>query len=202
VNLLLSEPELRVFGVLVEKEMSTPDYYPMSLNALVNACNQKTNREPITNYDEETVTATLQSLQEKGISTRILGDRVAKYGHRAYERLNLGRRELALLAVLMLRGPQTVNELKDRTQRLHDFEDFDSMENTLRKMSELEMTRLLPKLPGQREARWVQLLGGEPSMAMPSEASAPALKEDRIGKLEAELAALRAEFDEFKKRFE
>jgi uncharacterized protein len=203
VNLILSEPELRVFGVLVEKELAVPDSYPMSLNAATNACNQKTNREPITNYDDATVQQALDSLREKGIGTRILGDRVPKYGHRAYETLNLGRRELALLSVMMLRGPQTTNELKERTQRMHDFGDLETVELVMRKMCDGGFAVLIPRQPGQREARWAHLLAGEPIIPVHTESREPAApREDRIGKLEQELASLRAEFDDFKKRFE
>jgi len=160
VNVILTEPELRVFGVLIEKELTTPDYFPMSLNGLVNACNQKTNREPVTSYDDSIVLSALDSLREKGIGTRILGDRVPKYGHRAYETLNLGRREIALLSVLMLRGPQTLNELKERTQRMHDFDDLDTVELVMRKLAEQGFVLLLQRQPGQREVRWVHLLAG------------------------------------------
>ena len=207
MNLILSESELRVFGVLVEKELATPDYYPMSLNAMVNACNQKTNRDPVTNYDDDTVQHALDSLREKGIGTRILGDRVPKYGHRAYETLNLGRRELALLAVLMLRGPQTSAELKERAQRMHDFDDLDGVELCLKRLAEGGFAVLLARQPGQREARWAHLLAGEPIIPlhtpMHAEVRETAVsREDRIAKLEQEFAALRAEFDDFKKRFE
>jgi uncharacterized protein len=201
--IVLTDSELRVFGVLVEKELSVPDSYPMSLNAATNACNQKTNREPVTNYDDGTVQQALDSLREKGIGTRILGDRVPKYGHRAYETLNLGRRELALLSVMMLRGPQTVNELKDRTQRMHDFGDNETVELVLRKMADGGFVVLIPRQPGQREARWAHLLAGEPIIPVYTETREVAPpRDDRVTRLEQELAALRAEFDDFKKRFE
>jgi len=203
VTVILTEPELRVFGVLIEKELTTPDYFPMSLNGLVNACNQKTNREPVTSYDESVVLGALDSLREKGIGTRIVGDRVPKYGHRAYETLNLGRREIALLSVLMLRGPQTLNELKERTQRMHEFEDLDTVELVLRKLAEREFVLLLPRQTGQREVRWVHLLAGEPIVPEQREVrETVAPREDRIAKLEQEIAALREEFADFKRRFE
>ena len=202
--IVLTDSELRVFGVLVEKDLAVPDSYPMSLNAATNACNQKTNREPVTNYDDGTVQQALDSLREKGIGTRILGDRVPKYGHRAYETLNLGRRELALLSVMMLRGPQTVNELKDRTQRMHDFGDNETVELVLRKMSDGGFVVLIPRQSGQREARWAHLLAGEPIIPVYTETREVAAqpREDRITKLEQEVAALREEFTDFKKRFE
>jgi hypothetical protein len=210
VSFELDEAELRVFGALIEKELATPDYYPMSLNALVNACNQKTNRDPVTDYGEATVTAALESSRAKGLTTKIIGDRVPKYGHRGYEALNLGRRELALLAVLALRGPQTAAELKERAQRLHEFNDLDTVETCLRKLSEASLTVLLERQPGRREARWAQLLAGEP--VIPAAASSTGSVEpargsyvgasERLSRIEEELAALRSEFDEFKRRFE
>src|SRR5580700_7194257 len=122
----LDGPEARVLGALLEKEIATPEYYPLSLNALVNACNQKSNREPVVSYDEETVEQALESLRTKGLAVRITGrdSRVPKHGQRFTETLNLGRREAAILCVLLLRGPQTVGELRGRSERLHQFDDL------------------------------------------------------------------------------
>src|SRR5579863_299392 len=124
MDLLLDSPEVRVLGSLLEKEITTPEYYPLSLNALVNACNQKSNRDPVVAFDEPTVDAALSSLRAKGLATRVSGHdmRVPKHGHRLSEAFNLGRREAAVLCVLMLRGPQTVGELRGRTERLYEFD--------------------------------------------------------------------------------
>src|SRR4051794_11093106 len=158
----LDAPELRVLGTLMEKEKTTPEYYPMSLNALVNTCNQKSNREPVVSYDEEIIDAALEGLRHKGLSARISGaGRVAKYEHRFTERCNLGRREEAVLCVLMLRGPQTVGELRGRTERLYNFDDLESVENTLQRLAEIGFVKNLPRQSGYKEQRWAQLLAGD-----------------------------------------
>src|SRR5438067_10430754 len=134
----LDPAEVRVMGALMEKEVTTPDYYPMSLNALVNACNQKSNREPVVAYDEEIVETALHGLRSKGLSSRITGDsRVPKHEQRFTEKLNMGRREAAILCVLMLRGPQTPGELRGRTERLYEFEDIEGVESTLNRLAEI-----------------------------------------------------------------
>src|SRR4029077_19733002 len=133
VNILLNEIECRVLGSLIEKEITTPEYYPLTLNALVNACNQKSSSEPVVSYGEDTVSEALAQWRNKGLGLRITGagHRVEKYGHTLGEKLNLGRREMALLCVLMLRGPQTVGELRGRTERMHNFEDLEEVERCL-----------------------------------------------------------------------
>ena len=168
----LDAAELRVLGALMEKEKTTPEYYPMSLNALVNACNQKSNRDPVVTYDEETVETALDGLRNKGLSSRISGgSRVPKHEHRFTERCNLGRREEAVLCVLMLRGPQTVGELRGRTERLYTFDDLESVENTLSRLAEIGFVKQLPRQAGYKEQRWAQLLAGDVEVA--EEASAP-----------------------------
>jgi uncharacterized protein len=203
----LDASEVRVLGSLLEKEITTPDYYPLSLNALVNACNQKSNREPVVSYDEETVARALEELRAKGLAVRVTGgdNRVPKHGQRFTEKLNLGRREAAVLCVLMLRGPQTVGELRGHTDRLYTFDDLEGVESTLNHLSEQEMVMKLARQAGSREPRFAHLLAGEVETSEPlppppiPRGPAP---EDRIAALEAELAALRREFDEFRKRFE
>jgi uncharacterized protein len=203
----LDASEVRVLGSLLEKEITTPDYYPLSLNALVNACNQKSNREPVVSYDEETVARALEELRAKGLAVRVTGgdNRVPKHGQRFTEKLNLGRREAAVLCVLMLRGPQTVGELRGHADRLYTFDDLEGVESTLNHLSEQEMVMKLARQAGSREPRYAHLLAGEVETAEPlppppiPRGPAP---EDRIAALEAELAALRREFDEFRKRFE
>src|SRR5438093_6216592 len=158
----LDPVELRVLGALMEKEIATPDYYPLSLNALVNACNQKSNREPVVSYDEEIVETALAGLRKQGLCMRVSGDsRVPKHEQRFTERDNLGRREAAVLCVLMLRGPQTVGELRGRTERLYNFDDLESVENTLQRLAEIGFVKQLPRQSGYKESRWAQLPAGD-----------------------------------------
>jgi uncharacterized protein YceH (UPF0502 family) len=170
------------------------------LNALVNACNQKTNRDPVTSYDEDTVADALASLREKRFALTITGgSRVNKYQQRISETLNLGRRESAVLCVLFLRGPQTLGEIKDRSERMFSFADLAETEAVLDKLDTL--VKKLPRLPGRKEARYVHLLSGEPdleALAEPSFAAPPG----RVAQLEQDLHDLRSEFDDLKRRFE
>src|SRR5919205_4452469 len=135
----LDAAETRVLGSLLEKEIATPEYYPLSLNALVNACNQKSNRDPVVSYDEDTVEAALETLRTKGLAFRITGrdSRVPKHGQRFTEQFNLGRREAALMCVLLLRGPQTPGELRGRAERLYTFDDLEAVESTLARLAEM-----------------------------------------------------------------
>jgi uncharacterized protein YceH (UPF0502 family) len=204
---LLDAVQVRVLGALMEKEMATPEYYPLSLNALVNACNQKSNREPVVTYDEVTVENALAELRAKGMGTRISGDsRVPKHGQRFTERFNLGRREAAIMCALLLRGPQTTGELRTRSTRLHEFEDLEGVESTLNKLAEMGFTKRLPRSPGSREARWAHLMAGdvesfEEAVEATSEAHSPHTA-DRIAALEEQVADLRREFEDFRRRFE
>ena len=206
MSIQLTFEQARVLGCLIEKDMATPEYYPLSANALVNACNQKTNRDPMTHFDEETVLETIDSLREMHLATVLSGgsNRVPKYGHRASETLDLNNREMAAICVLLLRGPQTLNEIKTRTESLYRFDDHDAVENTLRRLSERGMAILLPKQPGIREPRWGHLLSGE--IVLPrAESPAPPPREplaERVAKLEAEIEALKTQFAEFRKQFE
>jgi len=187
-ELQLTDVEARVLGALIEKDMATPEYYPLSLNALVNACNQKSSREPVVQYDEDTVTHALDSLQEKLLVREVSGERVVRFAHRAQEILNLNNRDLALVCVLLLRGPQTVGELKQRTERLHSFDGLDSIEACLRHLAERGFVSQL-RSAGMREPRYTQLFTGEaPPAAEPERTVQP--EADRIGRLEAEVAAI------------
>ncbi len=202
MDLILDSGEVRVLGCLLEKEVTTPEYYPLSLNALVNACNQKSNRDPAVHFDEETVERTLSSLREKGLSLNITGagSRVTKYGHRLAEKLNLGRRELALLCELMLRGAQTLGELRTRADRMHHFDDTAEVETVLERIPEL-VTKLVRR-PGEKEARYAHLLSGPPEVPPPApEHMTPVPRADRIAELETEVAQLRRELDELKQQF-
>jgi uncharacterized protein len=199
----LDPVEARVLGALMEKEVATPEYYPLSLNALVNACNQKSNREPVVSYDDDTVEVALESLRAKGLALRSTGrdSRVPKHGQRFTETFNLGRREAAVICVLLLRGPQTPGELRGRTERLYTFDGLEAVEDTLRRLAEIGFVKQLPRQPGYKEQRWAHLLSGDVEVAeLP--AAAPTPPSDRIARLEMELAQLRQEFDDFKRRFE
>lgn len=200
--------EIRILGCLLEKDITTPEYYPLTLNALQNASNQKSSRDPVVNYDEETVSTALESLQHKGLVLRISGSghRVEKWGHRLGEVLNLGRRELALLCVLMLRGPQTVGELRGRTERMHEFADMEEVERVLESLAAHESQPLVARAG---RGRWAQLLSGPPEesaerTAAPMAAAAPHQPrlEERVSALETELAELRSLFEKFQKQFE
>jgi uncharacterized protein len=191
--------ELRVLGCLIEKQRTTPDVYPLSLNSLRLACNQATNRDPVVDYDEATVRAALERLGRKGW-TRLAsgpGSRAAKYRHLFDEALGLVPSESALLCVLMLRGAQTPGELKGRVERIYPFGSLDDVQRTLEMLIERELVARLPRRPGQKEERYVQLLGGdEPTAAEPAQAESHAgdrvgALETRVARLEDELAALR-----------
>lgn len=199
--------EVRVLGSLLEKEITTPEYYPLTLNALVNACNQKSNRDPAVSYDEDTVARALESLRAKGlaITTSGAGHRVAKHSHRISEALNLGRRELAVLCELMLRGAQTVGELRGRSERMHHFDETAEVESVLDRLIENGLAARLPRRSGEKEPRFVHLLSGAPEAAGPEPEPAgaappkrPAYDEDRVSALEQEVAQLKQELRDIK----
>lgn len=202
MELSLHPVEVRVLGSLLEKEITTPEYYPLSLNALINACNQKSNRDPVVNFDEATVDRALQSLRDKGLLLAIsgAGSRVQKYGHRISEKLNLGRRELAILCELMLRGPQTLGELKNRSERMHAFDDLSEVEAVIERQPGL--IRKLPRRPGEKEVRYAHLLSGDPPAVPVDEPDTTAkLAPDRLDMVETEMARLKQELEELKQQF-
>lgn len=192
--------EVRVLGALLEKDLTTPEYYPLTLNALQNACNQKSSREPIVNYDETTVAQGLELLRQKQLVMKVsgAGHRVEKYAHRLGESLNLGRRELALLAVLMLRGPQTVGELRGRTERMHPFADMEEVEHLLKSLSERQPDPLVS--PASR-GRWRHLWSNEPEEEPESSTPRPSL-EGRVSALEHEIDELKRQLESFRRQFE
>jgi uncharacterized protein YceH (UPF0502 family) len=220
----LSEVAARVLGALVEKEITTPEYYPLSLNALVNACNQKTNREPVMNLDEDAVTAALRSLSELELAgaADTNDSRVRKYEHRLQEVFNSTRPETAVLCVLLLRGSQTPGELRGRGERLHHFEELSDVQAALQKLMQREppLVKLLPRQPGTKESRYMHLLCGDVEdsagegatlvrESVSNLSSAHAAEGKRISQLERELAALKNEiaalqqqFAQFRKQFE
>lgn len=198
----LSPVEVRVLGALIEKESTTPEYYPMTLNSLVAACNQKTNRWPVTEYTEGDVTEAIDGLKHRGFAAAITGgSRVAKFAQRFIEKLNLGRRETAILCVLMLRGPQTIGEIKGRTERMYSFADLDETETVLQKMidrPEGALVQKLPHAPGTKEPRFAQTLAGAVEFSAPVHAPA----QDRLAALEAEVARLRDELADLRRRLD
>jgi hypothetical protein len=220
--MILTEIETRVLGSLIEKDITTPDYYPLSLNALVNACNQKNNREPVMTLDEPAVRDALASLQEKRLAGPASGadSRVTKYEHRLQEVFNFDRREIAIVCVLLLRGPQTPGELRGRTDRMFHFEALDDVVSTLDRLAQREppLACVLPRQPGTKESRYMHLFSGEPpevseTAHVATAASAvrpgrsPAV--DRLTMLEEEVTTLRRELSEvqqqlatFRKQFE
>ncbi|MGE5488772.1 MAG: YceH family protein [bacterium] len=203
----LDAAEVRVLGSLLEKDLATPEYYPMSLNAVVLACNQKNNRNPVVSYGEDTVERALESLRRKRLVAVITGAgmRVPKYRHLIGEELNLGRRELAVLTVLLLRGPQTIGELRDRTERMHAFTDAGEVESVLEHLmgrGDQPLVIRLPRAPGTKEPRYAHLLAGEPAATAPAAvAPEPASRVDRLTALEAEVGRLREEIDDLKRQF-
>jgi uncharacterized protein YceH (UPF0502 family) len=195
-------------GSLLEKDITTPEYYPLTLNALLAACNQKSNRDPVMELGEASVRAALRSLEEKGFAGLARAEgRVARFEHRIGEVLNLGRRESALLCTLLLRGAQTPGELRGRSERMHRLEDLDEVQLVLQKLIEHDppLVKLLPRQPGTKEARYVDLFGGhESELNGASESVAavsPASREERITTLESEIAQLRAEFEALRQQF-
>jgi uncharacterized protein len=206
VDFVLTEAETRVLGSLVEKEITTPEYYPLSLNALINACNQKSNREPVMELSENEVRDALDSLNAKGLAgaRSTAESRVTKYEHRLQEVFNFGRRETAVLCVLLLRGAQTPGELRGRTERMYRFSELDEVQSTLQHLIQRDppLVKMLPRQPGTKESRYVHLLAGDvEGWEPPAAASASAAEAERIARLEGELAGLRAEVDDLKQRF-
>lgn len=222
MDALLNETEVRVVGALVEKQLTTPEYYPLTLNALVNACNQISNREPVVAFDEKTVARAIESLREKNLVYVFYGSdsRVPKYKHIMTEIFKLTPPELALMCVLMLRGAQTIGELRGRTNRMYEFRDLAEVETTLEALTTREEQPLvarLPRQPGQKDSRYAQLLAGEVAVEeQPARAprAEPVVMEvraenEKISRLEAEVetlrrevAELRQQFEEFRKQFE
>jgi uncharacterized protein len=228
VNFTLTPTEARVLGALVEKEITTPEYYPLSLNAIVNATNQKSNRDPIMDLDEQAVRGALHSLNQQGLARSAATDsRVAKFEHRLADVFNFHRHEIALLCVLLLRGAQTPGELRARTDRLYHFDDLGAVQCALNLLMNREppLVQVLPRQPGTKEVRYIQLLARNfpkaadsesPSLEEPASVSAPrtsslisaaqaphpstAVDADRLNRLEDEIAVLRAELADVKRQ--
>ncbi|MBU0964939.1 MAG: YceH family protein [Proteobacteria bacterium] len=205
---LLDDVEVRVLGCLMEKEMATPEYYPLSLNALVNACNQKSNREPVVSYDEATVIRALDSLKGKRLALQSDASRVTKYEENFVTFNNLLHKEAALICLLLLRGPQTAGELRGRSERLYKFNDIEEVEEKLEDLSEMGFVTRMAKQPGRKECRFMHLLSGEPQPGQSGWQAEPAStpqerQEDngRLEKLEQEITLLQQELQELKDTF-
>ncbi len=206
-----------MLGCLVEKDITTPEYYPLSLNALVHACNQKSNREPLMNLEEDTVRQALRTLGDQMLARSASGDsRVAKYEHRLADTFNFTRPETAILCELLLRGPQTPGELRSRAERMHPFEDLSVVQSTLKHLMEREppLVKLLPRQPGNKEARYAHLLSGDVEVRESTQAKEVVVSsnsaenarmmalESEIAGLQKEVADLKSQFAEFRKQFE
>ncbi len=214
----LDQTEIRILGALVEKQLTTPEYYPLTLNALVNACNQKNNRDPVVSFDEKTVSDALERLRDRNLVYIFYGSgaRVPKYKHMLPSVYELEPSETAVIAVLMLRGPQTIGELRDRTGRMHEFAGLDEVQTTLDLLSRRDepLVAKLERLPGQKDARYAHLLAGEIDVEAVAVAHQPRVSQttsanERVTKLESEVerlsgevAGLRDAFAEFRKQFE
>jgi uncharacterized protein YceH (UPF0502 family) len=206
MSLLLDPVEVRVLGALLEKEITTPEYYPLTLNALVNACNQKSNREPVVSYDDEIVEQALALLRDKRLAFQLTGAgmRVPKFGHRIVEVLNLGRRELAILCELMVRGPQTVGELRTRSERMHRFDDLEGVETVLRNLAERPdqaLVKHLERQPGTKEPRWAHLLSGDVVETMHGAGETVSTRTDRVAALENEVRELRERIETLERQW-
>ncbi len=217
IDFVLNEAEARVLGALLEKGMATPEYYPLSLNALTNACNQKSNREPVVAYDETTVIKAIDNLKGKRLAVQGDAGRVPKYAECFVGNAKLINREAALLCLLLLRGPQTVGELRGRSERLYGFADLAEVDETLQNLAEMDMVRKLPRQPGRKESRFMHLLSGELDDSVhDSVATSPAQAafrvesgDERLAQLQEEvvilkeeLANLQREFLDFKGQFD
>ena len=217
--MLLHALEVRVLGSLMEKEITTPDYYPLSLNALLHACNQRSSRDPVMNLDEDAVRDTLHSLSEKRLAgpTSTADSRVTKYEHRLGEAFNFTRPEFAVLCVLFLRGPQTPGELRGRAERMYRFDDLGQVQSALQRLMTREppLVKMLPRQPGTKEARYAHLLSGDVEAWQPEPASEAAFTtassadseriarlEEQVASLQQEIADLQQQLADFRKQFE
>ena len=209
MDIQLNNVEARVLGALVEKDVTTPDYYPLSLNALLNACNQKSNREPVMNLDEEAVGQAIRGLEKYGLAGRAdtFDSRVTKYEHRMQEAFNFDRREIAILCVLLLRGPQTPGELRSHSERLHAFDDLGEVETTLQRLMKRDrpLVKVLQRQPGTKESRYAHLLCGDVEIEQPQILAQIEEKNlgsaERIEQLEQEVERIRNELAELRRKF-
>jgi uncharacterized protein YceH (UPF0502 family) len=210
VNPILNEVEARVLGALLEKEITTPDYYPLSLNALVNACNQKSNRDPVMNLGEDAVRNALRVLHDNSLARSVSAadSRVTKYEHRLQEAFNFDRREASIFCELLLRGAQTPGELRSRAERMHHFDDLGEVQSALQRLMNRQppMVTVLARQPGTKESRYIHLLSGDAEPVAPTNVrEAPAVSgrenADKVSQLESEVAELRRDIGDLKQQF-
>lgn len=209
MDIILSETEVRILGCLIEKELTTPEYYPLSLNSLTNACNQKSNRNPIVSFDETVVLRGADSLKEMGLlrETHMAGSRVSKYVHTLLDKFDFSRHETAILCELMLRGPQTIGEIRTHTERMVMFEGLHEIENTLQFLMDYDpaLALKLPRERGQKECRYMHLFSGIISAGGKDLQAGPSTHQntlqERVSRLEEENIQLKSELDELKQAF-
>ncbi|KPA09333.1 protein containing DUF480 [Candidatus Magnetomorum sp. HK-1] len=211
MEIILNNEEIRVLGCLIEKEMATPDYYPLTLNALLNGCNQKSNRDPVVSYDEKTVLQALDQLKKKELVWQSNLGRVPKYEERFTVNNKFVSKESAIMCVLLLRGPQTVGEIKNRTERLHAFENLGEVNETLENLALSNFVEQMPRRPGQKEARFRQMMcehpenddtSGSTNKAQSIDIERLVLLEEKVESLSSELETLKQSFLTFKQQFE
>ena len=210
MNIVLNDIEARVLGALLEKEITTPDYYPLSLNSLVNACNQKSNRDPVMNLDEDSVRDALRMLQDNSLARSVSAadSRVTKYEHRLQEAFNFDRREAAIFCELLLRGPQTPGELRTRAERMHPFDDLSEAQSALQRLMNREppLVKVLARQPGTKESRYIHLLSGDAKAASSTAGrevpeALEREKTDELSRLSSEIAELRRDMADLKQQF-
>ena len=216
MKIILTDQEVRLLGCLIEKEMATPDYYPLTLNSLVNACNQKSNRNPVVSFDEDVVLYALNGLKESEMVRQSNISRVPKYEHIFAHDLKLVAREKAVICILMLRGPQTLGEIRSRTDRLYSFTDLEEVQETLSTLEDTKLVKKLPRQPGRKDSRYTHLLSGEPdetsvkdanrrepaTVIVRKENDRSADLQEQIDTLRQELQNVKLEFETFKLQFE
>ena len=216
MNILLTDNEARLLGCLIEKEMATPDYYPLTLNALLNACNQKSNRNPVVFFDEETVLHAVEGLKEYKMVRQSNISRVPKYEQIFSDYLKMVPREKAVISILLLRGPQTLGEIRSRTERLYSFESLDEAQETLYALADTKLVKKLARQPGRKESRYTHLLKAEPeetfvqaasgedtdTLIMSKDNDRPVALQEQIECLRRELQNLKLEFETFKSQFD
>ena len=216
MDILLNDDEARVLGCLMEKKMATPDYYPLSLNALINACNQKSNRNPVVSFNEDTVMQALNGLMEQHLANQSNVSRVPKYEEFFSKRFNLIAAEEAIICILLVRGPQTAGEIRSRTERLYAFSSLEAVFETISNLEEMNMVIKLPRQPGRKESRYAHFLGGEPSetqsepvldsaaatMPLPDEDGPIRHLQEQINELRDEIQDLKTTFFQFKSQFD
>jgi len=206
LNIILDATEIRILGCLIEKELTTPEYYPLSLNSLTNACNQKSNRNPIVSFEEADVAQGLEGLQAKGLARKTVtpGSRVTKHRHSILDKFDLSRQEIAILCELMLRGPQTMGEIRTHAERMSPFESLEVVEKILQALMDYDPALVikLPREIGRKECRHIHLFSGSSSHDLSAEPAAPQVTvQERISRLEEETSRLRSELEELKQTF-